>query len=35
MLVLSICANLVLGWEFHTRTILVAHLDSMFQFMFV
>jgi hypothetical protein len=30
MLGLAKVANLVLGWEFHTRTNLVAHLDSMF-----
>jgi hypothetical protein len=29
MLGLAIVANLLLGWEFHTRTTVVAHIDSM------
>jgi hypothetical protein len=29
MLGMAIGCKLVLGWEFHTRTTLVAHLDSM------
>jgi hypothetical protein len=27
---LFVFANLGLGWEFHTRTTLVAHPDSLF-----
>jgi hypothetical protein len=30
MLGLAMVANFLLGLEFHTRTTLVAHIDSMF-----